>query len=50
MEDYIGRACGTVGEKRDIYRILVRKPEGNRQLVTHRPRLEDNITGNVRTT
>ena len=32
-----------VGEKRDIYRVLVGKPEGKRQLGRPRPRWEDNI-------
>jgi hypothetical protein len=27
-EDEMGRAYGTYGEKRNAYRILVRKPEG----------------------
>jgi hypothetical protein len=27
-EDEMGRACNTIGEKRNAYRILVRKPEG----------------------
>jgi hypothetical protein len=32
-----------VGEKRDTYRILKRKPEGNKQLGRPRHRCEDNI-------
>jgi hypothetical protein len=31
------------GESRDVYRVLVGKPEGNRQLGRHRRRWEDNI-------
>jgi len=31
------------GEKRDAYRVLVRKPEGKRPLVRPRPRWEDII-------
>jgi hypothetical protein len=31
------------GEKRNIYRVLVGKPEGRRPLGRHRRRLEDNI-------
>jgi hypothetical protein len=30
-------------ESRDVYRVLVRKPEGKRPLVRPRPRWEDNI-------
>jgi len=32
-----------MGEKRDVYRVLVRKPEGKRPLGRHRHRWEDNI-------
>jgi hypothetical protein len=32
-----------MGEKRNAYRILVGKPEGNRRLRSHRRRCEDNI-------
>jgi hypothetical protein len=31
------------GEMRNVYNILVGKPEGNRQLGRHRHTLEDNI-------
>jgi hypothetical protein len=34
-------------EKRDAYRVLVAKPEGNRPLERHRRRREDNIKMNV---
>jgi hypothetical protein len=34
----MGRACGTIGEKRNAYRILVGNPEGKRQLGRHRQR------------
>jgi hypothetical protein len=42
-ENEMGRACSTHGEKRNAYRVLVGKSEGNRLL--GRPRLgwEDNI-------
>ena len=32
-----------VGERRDAYRVLVKIPEGKRQLERPRPRWEDNI-------
>jgi len=32
-----------MGDRRDIYRVLVRKPEGKRPLGRHRLRWEDNI-------
>jgi hypothetical protein len=32
----VGRACGTQGEGRNVYRVLVGKPEGKRPL--ERPR------------
>ena len=32
-----------MGESRDVYRVLVGKPKGKRQLGTHRHRWEDNI-------
>jgi hypothetical protein len=42
-EDEIVGACSTSGEKRNVYRILVEKPEGKRQLGSSRRRWEDNI-------
>jgi hypothetical protein len=39
----IGEACSTYGGRRDIYRILVEKPEGKRPLGIFRRRWEDNI-------
>jgi hypothetical protein len=36
-------ACSTNGEKRNEYRILVRKPTGRRQLGKRRRRWVDNI-------
>ena len=35
--------CSMYGEKRDIYRVLVGKPEGKRPLGRPRRRWEDNI-------
>jgi hypothetical protein len=39
----MGRACGRMGEKRNAYRILVRKPEGR-----PRRRWVDNIKMDLR--
>jgi hypothetical protein len=36
-----------MGERRDVYRVLVGKPEGKRQLGRHRYRLENNIKINL---
>jgi hypothetical protein len=40
-EDEMSRACSTNGEKRNVYRILVRKPEGKRPLGRPRRRWVD---------
>jgi hypothetical protein len=39
----MGRACGAYGEDRDVYRVLVGKPEGKKPLGRPRHRREDNI-------
>jgi hypothetical protein len=39
----MGGACGTYGERRDVYRVLVVKPERKRSLGRPRHRWEDNI-------
>jgi len=39
----MGGACGTYGEGRGVYRVLVKKPEGKRPLGRPRRRWEDNI-------
>jgi hypothetical protein len=39
-----------MGEKTKTYRILVKKPEGNRSLGRHRSRWVDNIKMNIRET
>jgi hypothetical protein len=39
----MGSARGTLGERRNAYRVLVRNPEGRRQLGRLRRRWEDNI-------
>jgi hypothetical protein len=42
-EDEMVGACSTNGEKRNVYNILVGKPEGKRPLGRPRRSLEDNI-------
>jgi hypothetical protein len=42
-EDEVGWACGTHGEGRGAYRVLVGRPEGKRPLGRPRRRWEDNI-------
>jgi hypothetical protein len=37
-EDDMGRACNTIGKKRNAYRILTGKSEGKRPLGRHRRR------------
>jgi hypothetical protein len=44
----MGRTCSTHGEKRNVYRILVGKPEGKRPLGRPRRRWEDNIRMDLR--
>jgi hypothetical protein len=44
----MGRACGTIGETRNTYRILVGKPEGKRPLGRPRRRWVDNIKMDLR--
>jgi hypothetical protein len=39
----VGRACGKNGEKRNVYVVLVGKPEGKRPLGGLRCRWVDNI-------
>jgi hypothetical protein len=47
-EDEMGRACSTIGEKRNLYRILVGKPEGTKPLRTPRRRWVDSIKMDLR--
>jgi hypothetical protein len=47
-EDEMGRAGSTNGEKRNAYRILMRKPEGKRPLGRPRCRWVDNIEMDLR--
>jgi hypothetical protein len=42
----VGWTCGTHGEGRGVYRVLVGRPEGKRPL--GRPRWEDNIKMDLR--
>jgi hypothetical protein len=42
-KNLMGWACSAYGEGRAMYRVLVRKPEGNRPLGTPRSRGEANI-------
>jgi hypothetical protein len=44
----MGRACGTNGEKRNAYSILVGKPEGKRPLGRPRNSWVDNIKMDIR--
>jgi hypothetical protein len=46
----MGRACRTIGEKRNPYRILVGKPEGKRPLGRPRRSWVDNIKMDLRET
>jgi len=39
----MGGACATYGERRDVYKVLVGKPEGKRPLGKPRCRWEGNI-------
>jgi hypothetical protein len=42
-EDEVGWTCGTHGEGRGVYRVLVGRPEGKRPLGRPRREWEDNI-------
>jgi hypothetical protein len=44
----VGGTCGTHGEARGVYRVLVRRPERKRPLGRSRRRWEDNIKMGVR--
>jgi hypothetical protein len=44
----MGMACSTNGEKRNAYRMLVKKPEGKRPLSRPRRRWVDNIKLDLR--
>jgi hypothetical protein len=47
-EDEVGWTCGTHGEGRGVYRVLVRRPQGKRPLGRPRRRWEDNIKIDLR--
>jgi hypothetical protein len=47
-EDEMGGACITNGANRNVYRILVGKPEGKRPLGRPRRRWKDNIKTDLR--
>jgi hypothetical protein len=47
-EEEMGRACSMNGEKRNVYRILVGKPEGKRPLGRPRRRWVDNVKMDLR--
>jgi len=44
----VGGACSTMGGMRNVYSILVGKPEGKRPLGRPRRRWEDNIRTDLR--
>jgi hypothetical protein len=44
----MGGACSTYGEVRDVYRVLVRKPEERRPMGRLRRRWEDTIRIDLR--
>jgi hypothetical protein len=44
----MGSTCCTHGKKRNAYRILVEKPEGNRPIGSPRRRWEDSIKTDLR--
>jgi hypothetical protein len=47
-EDKMGRACNTHGDVRNVYKILVRKPEGKKPLGRTRCGREDNARMGLR--
>jgi hypothetical protein len=44
----MGGTCGTYGDGKGVYRVLVGRPEGKRPLGRPRHRWEDNIKMNLR--
>jgi hypothetical protein len=47
-ENEVGGTCGTHGEGRGVYRVLVGRPEGRRPLGRPRRRWKDNIKMDLR--
>jgi hypothetical protein len=47
-EDEVGGTCGTHGEGRGVYRVLVGRPEGKKPLGRPRCRWEDYIKMDLR--
>ena len=43
----MGGICSTYGERRGVYSILVRKPDGNKSFERNRCRWEDNVKMNL---
>jgi hypothetical protein len=50
LMDVMGRTCGTHGEGKGVYRVLVGRAEGKRPLGRPRRRGEDNIKMDLRET
>jgi len=46
-EDKMVGACGMYGREKNVYRVLVGKPEGKRTLGRYRGRRKDNIKINL---
>jgi hypothetical protein len=44
----VGGTCGTLGEERNVYRVLMGKPEGKRQLGRSRCRWEVGVRMDLR--
>jgi hypothetical protein len=44
----MGKTCGTHGRERNVYRVLMRKPEGKKPLGRPRRRWEDRIRMDLR--
>jgi hypothetical protein len=49
-EDEVSRTCGTHGEGRGFYKVLVGRPEGKRPLGRHSRRWMDKVKMDIRET
>jgi hypothetical protein len=49
MKNEMGGECSAYGGEERVYRVLVGKPEGKRQLGRSRRRWEDNLNGSLGT-